>query len=180
MKARMRRCWAPALAERAAMRVAEHLAACPVFQAAEEVALYAALPGELPTGPIAKRAARQGKALLWPRPRPDGGLDFVPALPEELVKDDRTGVPTPAFGKAAVPLGEGALVVTPLLAFDAMGHRLGRGGGAYDRALAGFGGVAALGVAFDFQQVERAPVEAHDVSLEAVVTESGCLPGARP
>lgn len=178
MKARMRRNWSPAVAERAARRVAEHLDGCPVFQAAREVALYAALPFELPTEPIERCAAEQGKALLWPRPRPDGGLDFVCARREELV-EGRSGVRLPAAGKAAVPLGEGALVVAPLLAFDAEGHRLGRGGGAYDRALARPGGAAALGVGFAFQQVERAPVEAHDVALGAVVTEGGCRRSTR-
>lgn len=179
MKAHIRRCWAPTVAERAARQVAEHLEGCPVFQAAGEVALYAALPFELSTEPIARRAAEQGKALLWPRPRPDGGLDFVHARREELVKDC-SGIPLPAFGKAAVPLGPGTLVVTPLLAFDARGHRLGRGGGAYDRALTRSGGAAALGVGFAFQRAERVPVEAHDVALEAVVTESGCRRSVQP
>jgi 5-formyltetrahydrofolate cyclo-ligase len=66
------------------------------------------------------------------------------------------------------------VLLTPLLAFDRHGGRLGQGGGFYDRSLAQLrdkGHVTAIGVAFAAQEVQNAPVDARDAPLDAVVTE---------
>ena len=71
----------------------------------------------------------------------------------------------------------------PLLGFDARGQRLGWGKGYYDRYLAQRAAAAtapagrpfAVGVAFACQQVPAIPSEAHDVPLDAVLTEGGLL-----
>ncbi|MDP8916491.1 MAG: 5-formyltetrahydrofolate cyclo-ligase, partial [Pseudomonadota bacterium] len=78
-----------------------------------------------------------------------------------------------APGKRA-PFVTPDLVVTPLLAFDAAGGRLGQGGGYYDRTLAelrGRGQVFVLGLAWAGQEVARLPAETHDQPLDAVLTE---------
>lgn len=62
------------------------------------------------------------------------------------------------------------LVVVPLLAFTADGHRLGQGGGHYDRWLDAHPHVPAIGLAWDCQLAEELPLESHDRSLAAVVT----------
>ncbi len=69
------------------------------------------------------------------------------------------------------------LMLVPLAAFDGRGHRIGYGGGYYDRAverlhLAGRA-PRLVGIAFDCQQVERVPDEPHDVVLPQILTESG-------
>jgi 5-formyltetrahydrofolate cyclo-ligase len=71
------------------------------------------------------------------------------------------------------------VVIVPGLAFTASGHRLGQGGGWYDRFLAQTRvDCIAIGVGFDLQIVDELPIEAHDVQLDRVVTESGpTLPG---
>jgi len=61
-------------------------------------------------------------------------------------------------------------VIVPLLAFTADGHRLGQGGGHYDRWLEHRGDVRAIGLAWDCQLAESLPVEPHDRKLDAVVT----------
>ncbi|PNU05842.1 5-formyltetrahydrofolate cyclo-ligase [Novosphingobium guangzhouense] len=62
------------------------------------------------------------------------------------------------------------VVVVPLVAFTAEGHRLGQGGGHYDRWLAAHPQATAIGLAWDCQLAEELPVEAHDRPLAAVVT----------
>jgi 5-formyltetrahydrofolate cyclo-ligase len=65
------------------------------------------------------------------------------------------------------------LIVTPGLAFDARGSRLGRGGGFYDRFLAEPQLVAArVGIALDEQIVDAVPTDSWDVSMHAVVTDT--------
>lgn len=62
------------------------------------------------------------------------------------------------------------IVIVPLIAFTQNGHRLGQGGGHYDRWLASHPGTRAIGLAWDCQLAEDLPVESHDQPLEAIVT----------
>lgn len=63
-------------------------------------------------------------------------------------------------------------VILPLLAFDKRLHRLGYGGGFYDRLLAGQPAAYKIGVGFDCSYVPDLPAEIHDVALDVIVTES--------
>jgi 5-formyltetrahydrofolate cyclo-ligase len=68
------------------------------------------------------------------------------------------------------------LLITPLLAFDRDGYRLGQGGGYYDRTIAALraaGSLFVIGLAYAGQQIARAPREAHDQPLDAILTENG-------
>jgi 5-formyltetrahydrofolate cyclo-ligase len=66
------------------------------------------------------------------------------------------------------------LMAVPGVAFDRNGNRLGRGGGYYDRLLAGFSGLSA-GVSFDFQLFPQIPSEPHDIPVDTIVTEFGII-----
>jgi 5-formyltetrahydrofolate cyclo-ligase len=72
------------------------------------------------------------------------------------------------------------IMLVPLAAFDARGHRIGYGGGYYDRAIERLRqkGVnpRLIGIAFDCQEVASVPDEPHDMQLDAVLTESGYRP----
>ena len=70
------------------------------------------------------------------------------------------------------------VVLTPLLAFDRRGGRLGFGAGYYDatlEALRSRGPVLAIGLAFETQEVDQVPTEPHDQRLDAVVTPAGIV-----
>ncbi|MGL4196580.1 MAG: 5-formyltetrahydrofolate cyclo-ligase [Allorhizobium sp.] len=87
-----------------------------------------------------------------------------------------TGFGTRGPGPDAAVLDPDLLLV-PLSAFDAEGNRIGYGAGHYDRAIARLREKGRhprlIGIAFDCQEVAEVPYEAHDVRLEAVLTESG-------
>lgn len=89
---------------------------------------------------------------------------------------DGFGVPVPDGTEDVVP----AVLVVPMLAFDARGHRLGYGAGHYDRTLAGLrpaGPVTAIGFAFEAQRVaDPLPIEPTDQPLDLMVTEAGVFP----
>jgi 5-formyltetrahydrofolate cyclo-ligase len=78
----------------------------------------------------------------------------------------------PQSPKAEVQLPKPVdLVLVPGLAFSKDRHRLGRGGGYFDRLLAGPAKDAfKLGVCFSFQMLDSIPTESHDVVMDAVVT----------
>jgi 5-formyltetrahydrofolate cyclo-ligase len=87
-----------------------------------------------------------------------------------------TGFGTRGPGPEAEVLDPDLLLV-PLSAFDGRGNRIGYGAGHYDRAIARLRekgrNPRLIGIAFDCQEVAEVPDEAHDVRLEAVLTESG-------
>jgi 5-formyltetrahydrofolate cyclo-ligase len=68
-------------------------------------------------------------------------------------------------------------MLVPLAAFDVRGHRIGYGAGHYDRAIARLQArnliPKLIGIAFDCQEVEIVPDEAHDMPLDSILTESG-------
>lgn len=106
-------------------------------------------------------------------------LDKTTIVFRELVRGPalvEMGFGTAGPGEEAEVL-EPDLILVPLAAFDARGHRIGYGGGYYDRAIErlqanGFS-PRLIAVAFDCQQVTRVPDEPHDVELSEILTESG-------
>jgi 5-formyltetrahydrofolate cyclo-ligase len=85
-----------------------------------------------------------------------------------------TNIPQSARSEGDLRLPETIdLVLVPGLAFSEDRHRLGRGGGFFDRLLAGRAAKAfKLGLCFSFQVLEKVPVEGHDILMDAVVTDS--------
>jgi 5-formyltetrahydrofolate cyclo-ligase len=168
-----RRAVAPDEALRAARRIAERLLGEPALRTAPRIALYAALPDELPTRPLFEALAGLPGARLFPRALADGRLAFAPVRDWSELAPGRYGVLEPPAGAQAVALSEGDLVLVPGVAFDRAGHRLGRGGGFYDRAFpAGApGGPRLWGIAYGFQLVDAVPHGPRDGRVEAVVTE---------
>ena len=64
-----------------------------------------------------------------------------------------------------------SLIIIPGIAFDRKGHRIGYGYGYYDKFLRKISKAVKIGIAFDFQIVDKIPNEAHDVPLDSIVTE---------
>ena len=99
----------------------------------------------------------------------DQPLDFHHVPDGEVLAPGSFGIPEPLESwPRAVP----DVLLVPLLAFDSSGHRLGYGGGFYDRTLALLK-VPAIGIAYAGQQVASLPYAAHDRRLNAVLTERG-------
>lgn len=164
---------ADALAERG-RRAQERLMALPEFQRARTLACYLAMPAEVPTDAIlAACAADGGRRVAVPAWRPQQrayGLCWM--TPETPLRRGIWGIPEPA---EPAWVGDEALnlIVVPAVAFDTRCGRLGHGGGYYDRMCllpsAAIG--AKVGLGFEFQMFEAVPMEAHDVFMDAVVTE---------
>lgn len=66
-------------------------------------------------------------------------------------------------------------ILTPLLAFDNAGRRLGYGGGYYDRTLSALPDAVAVGCAYAAQELDVVPAGEYDARLDAVATERGVL-----
>lgn len=108
--------------------------------------------------------------LAFPRASGEGaGMSFYRCQVKDLIKQKCFGVmllvPPPG-----APQVQPDIVLVPGLAFTAQGHRLGRGGGFYDRWLAGFTGKK-IGLCFVEQLLRELPSEKHDVVMDRVVTD---------
>ena len=79
------------------------------------------------------------------------------------------GIPEPARGE--IVQWEEALMIMPGVAFDRQNHRVGYGGGFYDRFLEKHPYITRVAVAFEFQMMSEVPVEPTDISPEIIVTE---------
>ena len=150
------------------------LTALEVFQHASVVMLYMPLASEVDLTPVAIRCFQTGKTVCVPLvdwKRRDMEPVEVTSFDDHVMEVDEHGLRMPRGG-APIPPNLLDLVVVPGLAFDAHGHRLGRGGGYYDRFLGRLRRTAAtIGLGFDVQITDEGPVDDGDVSVDIVVTD---------
>lgn len=140
------------------------------------VAVYRAIGSELDVEALSLALIEAGRELCLPVVvERDAPMIFRRWSPGEPLELDEAGVPAP------FPLAEVVdpdLILTPLLAFDGRGGRLGQGGGYYDRTFAARPDVTRIGFAYAGQEVDDLPAEPHDMRLHGVLTETGYRPFA--
>ena len=166
----------------AAHNVARTVSRSPLFRNSQRIACYIANDNELSLELLIERIWQENKRCYLPvldsihRNR----LWFAPYQPGSKMCLNRFGIAEPVYEKGSLVRAQSLdLVMVPLVAFDKVGNRLGMGGGFYDRSLAFllrrrcWYKPRLCGVAYDFQQVNRLPVQPWDVPLSAVATGSG-------
>lgn len=180
---RLRAAISPEAAARAAEAAAAHAAALDALARPKLVALYAALPGEISTAPLAAILTGRGAALAFPRVvAGQRRLRFHLAAPSELAPG-AFGILEPTHAAPEVELGEIEAFVVPGVAFDRAGGRLGWGRGHYDTTLHAAPGAIRVGYCFSDQLTERVPTGERDEPMDWIVTELGalrCPRGAAP
>lgn len=134
----------------------------------DTVGVYLVRDGELDLSPLIETCWLRGVAVAVPVI--DGReLRFAAYRRSEPMLRNRFGIAEPAVPAWRAP----TLVLTPLVAFDATGTRLGMGGGYYDRYFSAHPAVRRIGVAHECQRVASVPATGTDVPLPVVVTECG-------
>jgi len=136
---------------------------------------------EVSTPPLLEALHARGIRVCLPRIRGGGDLEAVAYEPGDPLTETSFGAREPADGSILAP-GELDLVVTPGVAFDRSGHRVGYGGGFYDRFLRStHRGVPRIAIAFDLQVLpHELPVGNFDLGVDVIVTEAEtirCAPG---
>lgn len=159
----------------AARSIADHLLATEEIVRAASVAAYVGVGHEPPTGPLLDGLLRLGKRVILPVLLPDRDLGWaaydgdVPLVPAARGLLEPAGGRERGLGLEAV--ADVDVVLTPGLAVDRSGMRLGRGGGSYDRALARVPvGTFVCTLLFDGELLDVVPSEPHDRRVSAVVT----------
>lgn len=145
------------------------------------IAVYAALPDELDATPLIDLARAHGCSVYLPRiDRHTLGRKMRFVQMNGRHRSNRLGIAEPE-GSRFIGARWLDVVFVPLLGFDARGVRLGAGGGYYDRAFAFrrwrkiWHTPQLIGLAYSFQQLDHIAEAAHDVLLDAVITEKGVI-----
>lgn len=152
------------------------------FQKASRIALYLSANGELDPSPIVDKCRRSSRQLYLPvlHPFRHGRLFYCEWRAQAQLQSNRFGIPEPGCrGNARIPLRSLDLILVPLVAFDALGNRIGMGGGFYDRTLGKARADSSwkrpylIGIAHELQKVPSIKSRKWDVPLDAVITEAG-------
>lgn len=139
----------------------------PLYQSAETVYCYVSHQNEADTWPLLAYSIALGKKVAVPKVS-GGEMEFFYIESLEELESGFRGIFEPVTSQKAND--EGALMIMPVVAFDTENHRLGYGGGYYDRYLEKHSGHTKIGIAFDFQQVETIPAEAFDINPDIIIT----------
>lgn len=149
---------------------AEWLASLGEVAAARIVLVFSSFGSEIPTGSLIERLAPSGRTVLLPF-LVEGRMDAARIEAGEPLAATAYG---PAEPPHRVPVDPASvdLAVVPGLAFDRQGHRLGYGGGHYDRYLGRLRpGVPRIGICFHEQLVEAVPHGTGDERVDVIVTD---------
>ncbi|CAN5670283.1 5-formyltetrahydrofolate cyclo-ligase [soil metagenome] len=158
-----------------ARAIAEHLMATPELRRAATVAAYVSIGTEPGTGPLLDALSALGRRVILPVVLPDLDLDWAVYAGQGSLARARRGLLEPTgerLGLEAVATAD--VVLTPGLAVDRTGMRLGQGGGCYDRALGRVPvGTFTCTLLYADELVAAVPADTHDRPVTAVVTPAG-------
>ena len=172
-----RRALTPEQQTQFALQAADRMMAYTPVLLAHTVAVFLSFDGELDTRALIDQLWRAGKRVYLPvlHPFSPGNLLFLHYHPSSDLVVNRLKIREPKLDvRDVLPLSQLDVLVTPLVAFDADGQRLGMGGGFYDRTLQNWRQhrLQPVGYAHDCQQVDALPTEQWDIPLPAVITPS--------
>lgn len=144
------------------------------FNAAQTIHFYLAMAAEVQTDEMIREALRMKKRVVVPLVQPETkslALSELIELHPSKLQPGPYGISEPRLEyRKKVDPKEVDLWVVPGLAFDENGNRLGFGGGYYDRLLSPARG-RKVGVAFEFQVIDRLPIEETDHPVDLIMTE---------
>ncbi len=165
----------------AAVHAARKAASLRRFIAAQRIAFYLAADGELDPLPLLELACAMGKRCYLPVLHPVGHrrLWFAAWKPSDDLRPNCYNIPEPVWTQSSlIKPWTLDIVITPLVAFDSKGNRMGMGGGYYDRSFAWrrnrrhWTGPLLIGYAYELQKTRRIHTRSWDIPMDAIVTEN--------
>ncbi|WNC73249.1 5-formyltetrahydrofolate cyclo-ligase [Thalassotalea psychrophila] len=177
--------------QQASAAISAKLSLHPQVVAADSIAVYLANDGELDLVDFIQWCWQQNKQVYLPVIHPfcKGNLLFLHYLPSTPLVNNKYGISEPKLNVGNVlPVAQLDVLITPLVAFDSTGNRIGMGGGFYDRTLATWHKLFIqqpkqsnkqhskqikpfpLGVAHTCQKIAEVPVEHWDIPLAEILS----------
>lgn len=168
----VRRSLDPSTYQRRAEQLRDQVLAVAGIRAGSRVTAYASTPEEPGTGPLLDALYELGATVLLPIPLDTGELDWTTPEPGSAWHEGRFGILEPSGPRLGSDAAASAdVLLCPGVAGDSHGHRLGRGGGYYDRVLAGTNDRALrVLLLYDEDVLAEIPVAEHDQPVNVIVT----------
>jgi 5-formyltetrahydrofolate cyclo-ligase len=164
----------PETASAASASIAEYIRE--IIPEGAAAAGYCAMRGEVDVSGALEQLYARGNNIALPVVSVGKILKFLTWSPESPLIEGKFGVACP---QPHLPEIAPAVVIAPMVAFDAGGNRLGYGGGYYDATIKHLRrlnkGLNVIGVAYAMQRVENLPVHDGDQKMDMVVTEQGVI-----
>lgn len=148
-------------------KLGELFAASEAYKNAKTIYGYMPYNQEVRTVPMLERALKDGKRVAVPKCYGDE-MKFIYLDDLSKVEKGYAGIPEP-IEDSPVADDETALVLMPGLAFDSQGHRIGYGGGFYDKFLSAEPNHPTLALCYEFQMLPKLETEAHDIPVDTVL-----------
>ena len=151
----------------ASQRLAELFVASEAYRQAKTIYGYLPYTQEVRTVPMLEQALADGKRVAVPKCYGDE-MRFIYLEDLSQVEKGYCGIPEP-IADEPVADDKTALVLMPGLAFDPQGHRMGYGGGFYDKFLEKEPNHPTIALCYEFQMLEHLETEAHDIPVDTVL-----------
>ena len=148
-------------------KLCERFLASEAYKNAKTIYGYLPYNQEVRTVPMLQQALKDGKKVAVPKCYGDQ-MEFIYLDDLTQVEKGYAGIPEP-IADEPIARDKTALVLMPGLAFDAEGHRIGYGGGFYDKYLSAEPGHPTLALCYEFQMLPHLETEAHDIPVDYVI-----------
>lgn len=143
----------------------------PEFESARVVAAYCSVRDEVDTSEVVRRVWAENKTVAYPRV--DGErLVLHEVTPDTVLSLGSYDVPEPPASAPTVAESDIDFIIVPALAVEPNGHRIGYGGGFFDRLLPTLPQAFRCAVVYDFQLISEVPTLPTDVPVHAIVTDA--------
>ena len=143
-----------------------------IFQRANSIFVYYSIGSEVTTHGIIDYALQCGKSVYLPKCKKGGEMRAISISSKSELKPGKYGIPDPQCGQELTHVPD--LCITPGLAFDARGGRIGYGGGYYDRFIALWHPIT-VALAYSWQVLESVPMGTHDAPMNYIITPAGLI-----
>ena len=155
----------------ASRELGEKFAASELYRAAKSIYFYLPYNQEVRTEPMIEAALAAGKRVAVPKCYGEE-MKFLWIESMEGIEPGYCGIPEPVFDE---PVADDptALVLMPGLAFDPQGHRIGYGGGFYDKFLEAEPNHPTVALCYGFQMFDHLEVDSHDIPVDQVIFSQG-------
>ena len=153
--------------ESRSMQLGEKFAASEQYREAKTIYGYLPYNQEVRTIPMLERALSDGKRVAVPKVYGEE-MKFIYMDDLSKIEKGYAGIPEPV-ANGPVADDPTALVLMPGLVFDPMGHRIGYGGGFYDKFLAGEPGHPTVALCYEFQMLPALETEEFDIPVDCVL-----------
>ena len=154
-------------------QIADTILNSPIYQNTNHICVYQAFRNEVSCDRITEQALSDEKQVFVPVIDNDSKtMEFYQITYETIWIDGAYGIKEPIIDSQTKILTNKALILMPGLVFDHQKHRLGYGGGYYDKYLSLHKEHSKVALCYDFQIVEESlPYEEHDILPDYIVTE---------